>query len=275
MTEDLMPIGRFARLTGLTVKALRHYDAQGLLHPSTVDPGSGYRLYGTDQLETGRLIRRLRDLDVPLDVVGDALAAHAAGDDAKGRAMLARHLANVEASLTRHQRIAHHLRMLLQGEEAFPMEPTHDDADRDDHRRIGVELFNETWTLMEKTDRTPEDDLAMLHTAHASAYHWSQAVHGPEHRARGEWQISRVHTVLGQPEPARYHAEACLRICEEHGIGDWDVAFAHEALARAAMVAGDRAAMDAHLERARELGAQIADPEDRALLEQDLATIVR
>lgn len=273
MTDDLMTIGRFARRTGLTVKALRHYDAEGLLRPRSVDPASGYRLYAIDQVEVGRLIRRLRDLDVPLDVVRDALASHTAGDDAKGRTMLARHLANVEASLARHQRIAHRLRMVLQGEEAFPMEPTQDDADRDEHRRQGVELFNETWTLMEKTDRTPEDDLAMLHTAHASAYHWGQAVHGPEHRARGEWQISRVHTVLGQPEAARYHAEACLRICQEHGIGDWDIAFAHEALARAAMVAGDRATMDAHVARARELGEGIADPEDRALLEQDLATI--
>jgi DNA-binding transcriptional MerR regulator len=274
MTDDLMPIGRFARLTGLTVKGLRHYDAEGVLTPRSIDPASGYRRYASDQVAAGRLIRRLRDLDVPLDVVRDALAAHAAGDDAKARAMLARHLGNVEASLARHQRIAHHLRMLLQGEETFPMEPVHDDADRDDHRRIGVDLFNETWTLMERTDRSPEDDLAMLHTAHASAYHWSMAVHGPEHRARSEWQISRVHTVLGQPEAARYHAEACLRICEEHGIGDWDVAFAHEALARAAMLAGDRATMDDHLERARELGELIADPEDRVLLEQDLATIV-
>ena len=270
---DLMPIGRFARLTGLTVKALRHYDAEDVLHPRSVDPASGYRLYASDQVPAGQLIRRLRDLEVPLDVVRDALDAHAAGDDAKGRAMLARHLANVEASLARHQRIAHHLRVLLQGEETFPMEPTQDDTDRDEHRRLGVDLFNGTWTLMEQTDRTPEDDLTMLHMAHASAYHWRLAVHGPENRARSEWQISRVHTVLGQPEPARYHAEACLRICEEHGIGDWDIAFAHEALARAAMVAGDRAGMDAHLERARELGALIAEPEERALLEQDLATI--
>ena len=44
-TEQLMSIGRFARLTGLTVKALRHYDEVGLLRPAAVDPGTGYRSY--------------------------------------------------------------------------------------------------------------------------------------------------------------------------------------------------------------------------------------
>lgn len=153
------------------------------------------------------------------------------------------------------------------------MEPQADEVERDEHRRLGVELFNRTWALMETRDRTADDDLLMLHMAHASAYHWLHADHGPEHRARSEWQISRVHCVLGQPEPARFHAEACLRICEQHGIGDWDLGFAYEALARSAMVAGDADQMAAWLERARAAAEEIADPEDRAVLGQDLATI--
>jgi hypothetical protein len=126
---------------------------------------------------------------------------------------------------------------------------------------------------MEMRDRTWEDDLLMLHTAHASAYHWRHADHGPEHRARSEWQVSRAHCVLGQADPARFHAEACLRICEEHRIGDWDLAFAYEALARAAMVAGDPVKVGTWLERARAAAEDIDDPEDRAVLEQDLASI--
>ena len=39
--ESLLPIGRFARLTGLTVKALRHYDEVGLLEPASVDSATG------------------------------------------------------------------------------------------------------------------------------------------------------------------------------------------------------------------------------------------
>jgi DNA-binding transcriptional MerR regulator len=42
-TERMLSIGRFARLTGLTVKALRHYDELGLLRPAHVDGWTGYR----------------------------------------------------------------------------------------------------------------------------------------------------------------------------------------------------------------------------------------
>ena len=58
-----------------------------------------------------------------------------------------------------------------------------------------------------------------------------------------------------------------------HGIADWDIAFAWEAIARASAVAGDRAAVDAALARAHELGGLIADQEDRELLLSDLAMI--
>ena len=64
-----MPIGRFARLTGLTVKALRHYDEVGLLRPASVDPESGYRLYAPDQMRRAEAIQRLRRLELPLDDV--------------------------------------------------------------------------------------------------------------------------------------------------------------------------------------------------------------
>jgi DNA-binding transcriptional MerR regulator len=271
MDEERMSIGRFARLTGLTVKALRHYDAEGLLRPDEVDVGTGYRRYASGQIEVGRTIRSLRDLDVPLD----AIRAYLQALDTAARAdALAPHVRAMEATMWRTQRIVHRLRNLLDDEGGIALtEPTVPATDQDEHRRLGVDLFNETWAFMGKSDRTPEEDLQMLHMAHASAYHWSRAEHGPEHEARGEWQISRVHTVLGQGEGALYHAKACLRICEEHGIGDWDIAFAHEALARAYRILGDPDHAEQHLAAAETLGAEIADPEDRELLEQDLATL--
>ena len=66
---------------------------------------------------------------------------------------------------------------------------------------------------------------------------------------------------------------ASWTICEEHGIGDWDLAFAHEALARAHAVVGDRAASQEALGRAHTAAEDIADPEDRELLDADLKTI--
>jgi hypothetical protein len=141
-----------------------------------------------------------------------------------------------------------------------------------DHRQLGVDLFNFVWTLLEKADRTQDEDDLMVHAAHASAYHWRQ-VGEPKHFARSEWQCSRVYAVLGRPEPALHHARRCLEWCERGEVADWDVPYAHEALARAYEVAGDAEAAARHLALARELGEAIEDPEDKELLEKDLATI--
>jgi hypothetical protein len=79
--------------------------------------------------------------------------------------------------------------------------------------------------------------------------------------------------VLGRPEPALWHARRCLAICEEHGIGDFDLAFAYEALAPAHRVAGEREESGRYLGLAREASHAIAEAEDRELLLADLATV--
>ena len=101
-----------------------------------------------------------------------------------------------------------------------------------DHRQLGVDLFNETWRLIESR----EDDTLMIDCAHASAYHWALAPEcKPENRARSAWQISRAYTVAGRPDEALFHAERCFQLCERYGLGDWDLAYAYEALARASL----------------------------------------
>jgi hypothetical protein len=142
-----------------------------------------------------------------------------------------------------------------------------------DHRQLGVDLFNATWTLLDNPDRTPDDDEAMVHTAHASRYHWSQASTEATHQARGEWQLARVYAVLGRGEPAVHHAEQCLAWCGRGEVEDWDLAFAYEALARAHAVAGDSAAAERFKQLAREAGDAIADPEDRAQFDKDFNTL--
>ena len=139
-------------------------------------------------------------------------------------------------------------------------------------RRLAVDLFNHVWTLLETTARSADQDDEMLHAAHASRYHWGE-IGEPVNRARGEWQCSRVYAVLGRAEPALHHARRCLQLCERHGVGDWDVAAAHEAMARASRVAGDDAEFQRHLAMAREALAVVADAEDRAIIEADLATL--
>ena len=139
-----------------------------------------------------------------------------------------------------------------------------------DHRQLGVDLFNEVWRLMESR----EDDDRMLHAAHASRYHWGEA---PEHEranlGRGERQVSRVYVVLGRAEPAIWHARRCLEHCEAGGIGDWDLAYAYEALARAHRVAEQLPEAEAYERLAVEAGARIADPGDREHFHEDLTTL--
>lgn len=70
----MLKIGEFAGLTGLSVKALRHYDEMGVLTPAEVDERTGYRLYSEGQVRDGVVIRALRDAEVPLPDVSAALA---------------------------------------------------------------------------------------------------------------------------------------------------------------------------------------------------------
>jgi hypothetical protein len=143
-----------------------------------------------------------------------------------------------------------------------------------DHRQLGVDLYNYTWTLLEKHDRTRDDDDELLSTTHASAYHWSHAAGaGPQNAARSQWQISRVNAVLGRGEAALYHAERCLEHCTENGIGDWDLAAAYEAVARAHKVAGNDAEYRRNLDLGRDALAQVADKEDSEHIAEDFDSL--
>lgn len=145
------------------------------------------------------------------------------------------------------------------------------------HKKMAVDLFNFTWSLLDKDKRTKEEDDTMVHATHASRYHWGERVkmgHGTAaNLGRGEWQISRVYAVLKRPEQARYHAQRYLDICKKHGIGDWDLAFAYEALARAAAIGKDTSSRDKYRELAKKAAKQIKEDENRKLVLSDLKTI--
>lgn len=144
---------------------------------------------------------------------------------------------------------------------------------RGDDRRIAVALFNATWALLEKEHRSRDEDDAMLHMAHASRHHWAASGTDATHLARGEWQCSRVYAVLGRAEPCLHHARRVLDLCQENGIGGFDLAYGYEALARGHAIAGDadqaRACTGQALAAARDIG----DDDDRDLLLGDLETI--
>ena len=146
--------------------------------------------------------------------------------------------------------------------------------EREDQRRLATDCFNRAWTLMDKQDRTCDDDDEMLHCAHASAYHWYQ-VGTAANRARSEWQCARVYSVLGRTEPALHHAHRCLEIVEASPaeMEEFDLPAAYEALARAYAVAGNLDESRRYVELGREATAEIEDEDDRKHMEADFATI--
>src|SRR5256885_4147386 len=121
------------------------------------------------------------------------------------------------------------------------MKARSDPLTADEHRRLGIDLFNKTWTLMETADRNAEQDDELLHCAHASAYHWLQ---GGElvNRVRSEWQCSRAYAVLERPEPALHHARRGLELAESAPapLDDSDLPFASEALPPPHSLAGNK-----------------------------------
>lgn len=140
------------------------------------------------------------------------------------------------------------------------------------HRYFASHCFNRTWEFIEKPDRTPADDADMLHCAIASLWHWTQCETVTEtHLSVGHWQIARVYALLRQPANALAYAETCLRLSED--LAPFYLGYAHEAIARAALLAGDQPRAQKHLREARFCLPQIIDLEEQKALAQDLETI--
>ena len=110
MTASLA-IGDFSRATHLSIKTLRHYHRIGLLEPADVNPDTGHRRYGTDQIAAAQVIRRLRALDMPLE---DIHAVITTSDLGARNQLIAGHLRRLEDTLARTQQAAASLRDLLQ-----------------------------------------------------------------------------------------------------------------------------------------------------------------
>lgn len=110
--DRLMSIGRFSALTRLSLKALRLYDKLGLLRPTWTDPANGYRYYDSKQVDTARLISRLRQVDMPLERIATVVAME--GADAARE--LRTYWREVEDSQTAKRSLTRYLEQTLLGE---------------------------------------------------------------------------------------------------------------------------------------------------------------
>lgn len=132
-------------------------------------------------------------------------------------------------------------------------------------------IHGRVWALLDKSDRTPLEAEEMLHAAHASLFHWLSAGTGLNHQ-RGEWLIARVHAVLGNAPEALRHAGRCQELTDQHSnlMEDFDIAFAHECVARANAVAGNLDVARDYLSKAEASGARIRDADDRKVFFESL-----
>jgi DNA-binding transcriptional MerR regulator len=121
-----LPIGDFSRATHMSIKALRHYHRVGLLEPADIDQFTGHRRYTTQQIPTAQVIRRFRELDMPIEEIRRILIAP---DVPSRNELIAAHLGRLEEGLTRTQTAVASLRDLLD----HPQDPARTDIS---HRSV-------------------------------------------------------------------------------------------------------------------------------------------
>jgi len=141
------------------------------------------------------------------------------------------------------------------------------------HRYFAKASNGRVWELLRKEARSSAENAEMLHAAHASCYHWLYAGTGVQHQ-RAEWLISHVYAVLADAPAALRHAVRCWELTHIHSsaVADFDVAYAYEALARAHVLAEHQAEAKHFLALAEQVGAAIANDEDRAIFLGDFAS---
>lgn len=152
-----------------------------------------------------------------------------------------------------------------------PEEPT-TDGDTDWHRGQGVQANNSVWELLERDDRTPEEDEDLLRRAYAAAYHWARTSAATAvTEVRATYLVGKAHLVTGSPDLALRAAERMLDLCARHDIVDFDLAYSHELHGRALAAVGRSDDAAAAVATAR--AVPVADEEDREIVEKDFSDL--
>jgi uncharacterized protein YndB with AHSA1/START domain len=166
------------------------------------------------------------------------------------------------------------LKSMLETGEPLPPESVNEPAISQDpagdwHRAQGIECHNGVWEMV-AADRTPANDEEMLRRAYASAYHWQRAARrAPVNEVRALYMLSKAHLLAGNEAMALHYGDLCMAGTVEAGLVDFDLAYAHEARARALAALGR---LDEALDEwAAAKAVPIADPEDLAIVEADFA----
>ena len=140
------------------------------------------------------------------------------------------------------------------------------------HKFFSAACFNDVWTYLDKPERSESDVEQMIETAHASLYHWLQRVDCTAYnKSIGYWQLSRVYATVGNGPQALVYAEKALASADPEK--PFMRGYGHEAMARAAFVAGDDELSSRHMELAKSAAEDIQDDSDQRALLDDLLSI--
>lgn len=140
------------------------------------------------------------------------------------------------------------------------------------HRQFSAVAFNTAWELIDKSNRTPEEDVAMLCRAAASLWHWGQRSDiNNQSRSVGYWQLSRVFALLSDGDMALRCGELSLKYAKD--TPPFYQAYAYESLARASAISGDLKSATKYLKLAHRLVDQIEEASSREMLLADLQAI--
>jgi ribosomal-protein-alanine N-acetyltransferase len=140
------------------------------------------------------------------------------------------------------------------------------------HKYFAADCFNKAWDLIEKPERTPEEDRLMVALNQASIFHWlNRADCTSENLSIGFWQASRIQALLGRADEARHQAETCLGY--SHALEPFYMGYAYEALARAELMAGNSAKAQEHLRCAQRHAAGVENRDHQAMLLKDLDSL--
>ena len=146
------------------------------------------------------------------------------------------------------------------------------EQDRNAHNFFSAYCFNKAWELMEKADRTPEEDEQMILLNQTSLWHWMQREDCKDaNLSIGYWQASRIHSILGRAEDAKHYGQICLQKSQDET--PFLLAYAFEALARAEKVSGNRLMAAKYRAEATRLAELVEEADDKKMLLADLAAI--
>ncbi len=137
------------------------------------------------------------------------------------------------------------------------------------HHYLDIELNIQTWKLLEQDELTDKDKRRMEQFALGSLYHWHRSMKfAPVNAQRGHWMLARVYAVTGEPEKSLEQAKICMALTQELNLGDFDLGYAHEALARALAANGNPEAASTTYRAA--ISVPIAGEEDQRVFLGDL-----